>query len=57
MLMTMTLTVSVAQFSGYTLVWGQIEFWFVTQFTNSLRLLDVIAPGLGSMLVGWLWGA
>jgi quinol-cytochrome oxidoreductase complex cytochrome b subunit len=57
MLMTLTLTVSVAQFSGYALVWGQMEFWFMTQFTNFLRSLDVIAPGLGSMLVGWLWGA
>jgi quinol-cytochrome oxidoreductase complex cytochrome b subunit len=57
MLTVLALPLFVAQFLmgylGYSLVWGQISFWIVAQLSS----LDVIAPGLGSMLVGWLWGA
>ena len=43
-------------FMGYSLVWGQMSFWAVTVITNLFSSLDSLIPGLGTMLVEWIWG-
>ncbi len=43
-------------FMGYSLVWGQMSFWAVTVITNLFSSLDSVIPGLGTMLVQWIWG-
>ena len=43
-------------FMGYSLVWGQMSFWAVTVITNLFSSLDSLIPGLGTMLVQWIWG-
>ena len=43
-------------FLGYTLPWGQMSFWGVTVITNLFSSLDEVIPGLGTMIVTWLWG-
>ena len=43
-------------FMGYSLVWGQMSFWAVTVITNLFSSLDAIIPGLGTMIVEWIWG-
>jgi len=43
-------------FMGYALVWGQMSFWGVTVITNLFSSLDGVIPGLGTLIVQWLWG-
>jgi ubiquinol-cytochrome c reductase cytochrome b subunit len=43
-------------FLGYTLPWGQMSFWGVTVITNLFSSLDEVIPGLGTIIVTWLWG-
>ncbi len=43
-------------FLGYTLPWGQMSFWGVTVITNLFSSLDEVIPGLGTVIVTWLWG-
>lgn len=43
-------------FMGYALPWGQMSFWGVTVITNLFSSLDEIIPGLGTVVVQWLWG-
>ena len=43
-------------FMGYTLPWGQMSFWGATVITNLFSALDSIFPGLGTVIVQWLWG-
>jgi len=43
-------------FMGYALVWGQMSFWGVTVITNLFSSIDGIIPGLGTLVVQWLWG-
>ena len=43
-------------FLGYTLPWGQMSFWGATVITNLFSSLDQIIPGLGTVIVTWLWG-
>nr|AHX97797.1 cytochrome b [Elasmosoma sp. QL-2014] len=39
-------------FMGYVLPWGQMSFWGATVITNLLSAV----PGIGGILVEWLWG-
>lgn len=39
-------------FLGYVLPWGQISYWAATVITNLLSTV----PGLGQVLVEWVWG-
>jgi len=43
-------------FLGYTLPWGQMSFWGVTVITNLFSSVDEVIPGLGTLIVTWLWG-
>jgi len=44
-------------FMGYALPWGQMSFWGVTVITNLFSSLNEIIPGLGTVIVEWLWGS
>ncbi|MGH6816016.1 MAG: cytochrome b [Hyphomicrobiaceae bacterium] len=50
------LTMMATAFLGYSLVWGQMSFWAVTVITNLFSSLDAVIPGLGTLIVQWLWG-
>jgi ubiquinol-cytochrome c reductase cytochrome b/c1 subunit len=43
-------------FMGYSLVWGQMSFWAVTVITNLFSSLNSLIPGLGTLIVEWIWG-
>lgn len=43
-------------FMGYALPWGQMSFWGVTVITNLFSSLNEVIPGLGTVIVEWLWG-
>ena len=43
-------------FIGYALPWGQMSFWAVTVITNLFSALNEVIPGLGTVVVEWLWG-
>jgi ubiquinol-cytochrome c reductase cytochrome b/c1 subunit len=43
-------------FMGYSLPWGQMSYWAVTVITNLFSSLDSIIPGLGTVIVEWVWG-
>ncbi len=43
-------------FMGYVLPWGQMSFWGATVITNLFSSINSIIPGLGTLIVEWIWG-